>query len=101
MLVQPTDPLAVESLLLDFELSSVQELQRQLFDRKSNCLCRLREAPVPHRPVALATTRGEQLGGGVIVKGCELLTLHHMRSDLAGISQVRERSAKAEYDSQV
>jgi hypothetical protein len=88
MLVQATDSLAVESLLLDFELSSIKELQWQLFDCKSNRFCGLCEAPVPHRPVALAATRREQLGGGIKVKS---LTLYHLRSDLAGISQVRTR----------
>src|SRR5262245_29517180 len=85
MFVQATNSLAVESGLLDLELGSIEQLLRQIFDCKSNRLCGACEAPVTYRPVALAAARGEQLGRGVIVKGRDLLSICHARSDLAGV----------------
>src|SRR5438270_8206509 len=68
VLVQSADTIAIESLLLHFQVRADEKVGRQLLDGKADGFRGLGKSPVAHRPVALATARGEQFCRGAVVE---------------------------------
>src|SRR6478672_2903209 len=86
--VQPSYPVAIESLFLDFEMRAEQMRGRELLDREADRLRRLGKTPIGHRPVALAAAGRKQLRRCAVVK-----SIHVYASNVAA----RHRAGKGKY----